>query len=497
MLSNALRFIKQNWILLLILAAGLFLRVYKPLELFMYSHDQDLLGWFIKDVVVNHHFRFIGQETSSLGIFIGPLYYYLQIPFYFLTRMDPAGGLILPVITGVFAIFSNYFVFSKIFNKRVGLIAAAVYALSYVIIFTDKEVVPTTPAMLWTIWFFYFLWNLFKGKSWSYIFLGLLLGLAWNFNLALIILTPLILIVQIFSKKKWDFKFISIGILVFLFVMTPFFLFETRHGFNQTKSIISSLTTSKDQIPGMGTGYAKFDRVLQLVHTNTTSIFWNPNIGIRPGIIFYLLIVSFGLLVYKKKIPGILAVTMFLWQVLYILFFTFNSLNPSEYYLNGMNVVWIAVFAVGVDYLLSRKDLKFFGYLVLAVFVYMNLFRFFTKDINRSGYIERKALVAYIAADSRAHGYPCVSVSYITSPGNDLGYRYFFWLAKLHVNQSKSGSPVYSIVYPTRFVSRVDRNFGVLGLILPDYGKYTEKAVNYSCSGANSNLTDPLFGYTE
>lgn len=497
MLSKALRLIKQNWILLLILAVGLFLRVYKPLELFMYSHDQDLLGWFIKDVVFNHHIRFIGQETSSLGIFIGPLYYYLQIPFYFLWHWDPAGGLVLPVITGVFAIYSSYFVFSGIFGKRVGLIAAAVYSLSYLIIFTDREVVPTTPVMLWTIWYFYFLWNLWKGKSISYIFLGLLLGLAWNFSLALVILTPLILVAQFFSKGKWSLKYISLGVLTFLVVMTPFFLFESRHGFTQTKSILSSLTTQKDQIPGTGRGFAKLDRVLQLVHTNTTSLFWNPNIGIRSDVILYLLIISFAFLVYKKKIPIQLGILMFLWQILYVLFFTFNSLNPSEYYFNGMNVVWIVIFAVGVDYLLSGNRKNFFGCLLLAVFISMNLWRFFTKDINRSGYIERKAVVAFISEDSKAHGYPCVSVSYIVSPGNDLGYRYFFWLAKLHVNQPKSGSPVYSIVYPTRIVSRVDKNFGVLGLILPDYGRYTKKAVDYSCSGADSNLTDPLFGYTE
>ncbi len=497
MLSKILRLIKQNWVLVIILLAGLFLRVYKPLQLFMYAHDQDLLGWFIKDIVVNHHLRFIGQETTSKGIFIGPLYYYLQIPFYLLTHMDPAGGLILPVIIGIFAVFSGYFVFSKIFGKRVGLIVAAVYSLSYVVVFTDREVVPTTPAMLWTIWYFYFLWSLLKGKSRSYIFLGLLLGLTWNFNLALLILTPLVLVAQIFSKKKWNLRDIFLGIAVFLVVMAPFFLFEIRHGFTQTTSVISSLTSQKDHIVGVGKGSAKLDRVMQLVYRNTTSIFWKTDFGLRRDIIFNLLVISFGFLIYKKKIPGALAVVMFLWQALYILFFTANALNPSEYYFNGMNIIWIAIFAVEINYLLSRKKMKVLGFIILGVFLYINVWKFFTIDFNRSGYLERKALITYISEDAKARGYPCVSISYITSPGNDMGYRYLFWLAKLHANQPKGGSPPYTIVYPLRFVTAVDKTFGALGLIFPDYGRYNKKSVDYSCSGQDSNVTDPLFGYTE
>src|SRR5436853_1059494 len=113
-----------------ILIVGFFLRIYHALALFMYSHDQDLAGWMIKDIVVNHHLRLIGQETTSHGVFIGPLFYYLQIPFYYLTHMDPAGALLLVVILGTFTIWSTYFVVTRIYNKQVGLIAAAIYAIS-------------------------------------------------------------------------------------------------------------------------------------------------------------------------------------------------------------------------------------------------------------------------------------------------------------------------------------------------------------------------------
>lgn len=121
MLNKFLLLVKRNWIMLLILTIGAFLRAYKPLELFMYGHDEDLAGWIVKDILVNHHLRLIGQQTSSLGIFIGPYFYYLQIPFYLLTKMDPSGVLLLPFLLGIFTIFSFYYVFSKMFGKNGGI----------------------------------------------------------------------------------------------------------------------------------------------------------------------------------------------------------------------------------------------------------------------------------------------------------------------------------------------------------------------------------------
>jgi hypothetical protein len=130
--------------------------------------------------------------------------------------------------------------------------------------------------------------------------------------------------------------------------------------------------------------------------------------------------------------------------------------------------------------------------------VITNLYKFFTLNVNRSGYLYRKAIVAEIKKDSLKHGYPCISISYITDPGYELGYRYFFWLADLHVNHPDSMSPVYTIVFPLNDkLFPVDVTFGALGLIYPDYSRYTQEEVQISCSGENSNLTDPMFGFTQ
>ena len=111
-------FRKPKYLLVVILLLGLFFRTYNALEYFQYGHDQDLAGWFVRDVVENKHLRLIGQETSTQGIFIGPIYYYMLVPFYMLFGMDPAGGIVMITLLGMFSIFSVYFVFKKVFTER-------------------------------------------------------------------------------------------------------------------------------------------------------------------------------------------------------------------------------------------------------------------------------------------------------------------------------------------------------------------------------------------
>src|SRR3989344_3324902 len=127
--------------LLAILAIGMFVRVYQYKERFNYNHDNDLSAWIVKDIVVDKHLRLIGQQTTAQGIFIGPYFYYALIPFYLATRMDPIGTVALPWLIGAASIFSIYYVVNKIWGRRPAFIAALLYAASFGISATEREIV--------------------------------------------------------------------------------------------------------------------------------------------------------------------------------------------------------------------------------------------------------------------------------------------------------------------------------------------------------------------
>lgn len=132
----------KHRLFLLVVLLAIFFRTYDIVGRFDFAHDGDLYSWIVKDIVVDKHLRLIGQQTTAMGIFIGPLFYYMLIPFFILTRMDPIGALIPITIFGIATVISYYFVFLKLFNKTVGLIASFLYAVLLVPVYFDLRVVP-------------------------------------------------------------------------------------------------------------------------------------------------------------------------------------------------------------------------------------------------------------------------------------------------------------------------------------------------------------------
>lgn len=471
--------------LLFVLVLGLFFRTYQISERFLYAHDNDLASWIVKDIIVDRHLRLVGQETSAQGIFVGPLFYYALIPFYLLTRMDPIGTLGFSVVVAGLALTSIYFVVKKLYGARPALFAGLIYGASQGINLTEREVVPTTPVMLWTIWFFYAINLVWQGKKSGLLIAAVLFSLVWHINLALILLTPLVLI-NLFRFKIKDF---FLPIAIFLILSSPLFVFEVRHNFLQTKSLTASLS-------GLGGGHGqitdKVFHVVQYASKNINNLFWQ-----RPGSIsIYLLPAIFlGLIFYlsfKKLVPGYTLFLIISWLVLFVIFFALHPINLSEYYLNGMNIIWIMTAAL---FLANQK--KVVSLTIISLFFFHNLYLLYAFPVNASGYIQKKAIVQYIAADAAKHNFPCAAVSYMTDVGYNFGYRYFFWLKKVKMAPVNSLAPVYTIVFPHPRANRLDETFGALGIVLPDYQRYNSDGIAVSCSGGDSNLTDSMFGFTK
>lgn len=477
-------------ILILALLLGLFTRSYQYLQRFQYAHDNDLASWIVKDIVVDKHPRLIGQLTSSPGIYIGSLWYYLQIPFYLTGNMDPIYVPFLSIIVGLLATVSIYWVVTRIYGKTSSEIASLIYAASWGISGAEREVVPTTPVFLWTIWLLYAINSLLNGNKRGLIIIAILWALIWHINLALIFSIPLVFIVLVFSKNKFKPRDFFLPLVILFILSLPLLIFETRHQFSQTKSLFGVANHSINSGVSL---IQKANKVIFYSAKNANSLFWNKPDSVNWYVLPLGILAAGSYLVYKKIIPKSHAATYLAWWLIYLVLFSLNPLNLSEYYLNGFSILWIVILSVFLANLLPQH--KRLVASLIGVFVVYNLYTAVNQNIDHSGYLQKKAIVAEIVADSKSHGYPCVSMSYMTDPGRDLGYRYLFWRASLHVNQPISGSPVYTIVFPHTRANRLDATFGSLGLVYPDYSRYTQTEVTRSCSGANSNLTDPMFGF--
>lgn len=453
---------KPRVFLIIIFVLGLFMRTYQLMARYGYGHDGDLASWIIKDVVVDKHLRLVGQLTSAPGIYIGPLFYYALIPFYWLTHLDPVGGLGLSVLLSVASLISLYFVINKLHGQKMAALVLLLYAGSYLLAVTDRGVVPTTPVMLWSIWFYYAVntGNLYLS--------AFLFGLVWHIHLALGLLAPLVFLRK-YSLKTW-----VIAGIIFALTSAPLILFEAKHNFIQTRSLAASFSA-----PAAADYAKKFGQVILYSARNINNIVGLNNNYLLPAI----LLISLLLHPRRRLFAG--------WILLYVIFFTLHPIILSEYYLNGLNILWL----VAIGLIVARLP-RLPAAILLAAFLGLNLSTFLTSGGDGNGYAERKNIVNYITADTQKQSFPCIAVSYMTNPGYDLGYRYFFWLKNLHVNHPSSGSPVYTIVFPHTRAGRLDATFGGLGVVLPDQNRYFPDQVKQSCSGANSNLTDPMFGFT-
>ena len=103
-------------------------------------------------------------------------------------------------------------------------------------------------------------------------------------------------------------------------------------------------------------------------------------------------------------------------------------------------------------------------------------------------------MVDFIKQDAIKNGFPCVGITYITSPGENVGFRYFFYLENMHLVHPSLDVPVYNIVIPDELSSEVKLKFAHIGLIPPTKVP-SKEIIEKTCKGPNTNLTDPMFGF--
>lgn len=490
--------VKKTWIFLIFfILLGLFFRTYQLVERFGFGHDADLYSWIVKDIVIDHHFRLVGQLTSMEGIFIGPFFYYLLVPFYLLFGMDPIGSAYFSPFVGILTILSYYFVFSKLFNKQVGIIAAFLQAVLLGPVGFDRWVVPTITAKLWAVWYLYTLFMIARGNFRVLPILGILIGLIWHVHLAILPALLAIPFSLFFSKKIPTLKQITLFLLSLIIVSLPFLIFELRHNFVQTISLIQSFSTPHEDGP---MGWYKFWTNLDKIAKNIDTLFFLPfSLPDNLKLPFTASLLLSTLILIKRKILKTYEVILFfLWIIGVVSYFTLSSTLVSEYYFTNLEVIFLTIGAFLI-YAVFKSSLlgRYFILLLLSFLAVRNVAFYLTDNPYHIGYVEKRGITQFIVSDLQKNDFPCVAINYITLPGENVGFRYLFYINNLKLAPPSNKVPVYSIVFPYEWSKKeVTAVFGHMGVI-PPAKIPPRKDLEYDCSGQNTNLTDPMFGYVE
>ncbi len=483
-------------LLLIIICISVFFRAYKAYERFEYAHDGDIYSWIVKDIVVNKHLRLIGQETSQTGIFIGPLFYYSLVPFFLITNMLPTGAILFGLVLSILTILSYFYIFKKLVNVWVGLMAAFLQSVLLTRVLHDRWVVPTNTMFIWEIWFFYTVVNIAKGNLNFLPLLGFLSGLIWHISLAE---APLLLsaIVALFLARKLPSKKDLIKTFIaFLVPVVPLILFETRHGFIQLKAIFNSFILSQES----SNFTEKFIKVLSHVSSNSYGLLFFPERGSFPTnlIVATALLLILFFLSYKAFISKRIFLIIFTWFASMVLFFSFSSKGISEYYFTNIDTLFLIIIVFALAYIVKFKKIGIRIILILFFAILVNNLNLLVniKDSANFGYKERQEITSYILKDSKKRNFPCVGISYITSIGNQFGFRYIFYLNGLKLTKPSLDVPVYNISLPFYLSDeKIDFRSGIIGVVKPREKDFQN--LKELCSAEDLNLTESLWGYVE
>ena len=186
-------FSKSAIILSLILLVASFLRLYRIRDYIVFLGDEgrDALVWH--DMVVNREFTFLGPTASVGGFYLGPIYYYFALPFYFVFR-DPVGPAIFVALLGVATVWLVYFVTKSWFGKTSGLFASGIYAIASLIVRYSRASWNPNPVPFFSLLGVYLAATGAKEKKWwKLIGAGICLGILWQLHYLTLLMTPILL----------------------------------------------------------------------------------------------------------------------------------------------------------------------------------------------------------------------------------------------------------------------------------------------------------------
>ncbi len=224
---------------------ALFLRVYRLDDLMHFIPDQ---GWFYisaRDMIVTGVVPLVGPPTSHPWIHHGPLWTYALAAILYVFNFEPTRPGYVVAFFGAATVLLFYFVVSKMYAKKIGFLAAFIFATSPLIVMNSRIPYHTSPIPFFVILLFYLVYLFIKGKPYVLPFIACILSILYNLEITTFIFQITVLVVIIFGivkKKEWmkkvTFKNILISFVMYIIPMIPFILYDTGHGYKQTVGFI-------------------------------------------------------------------------------------------------------------------------------------------------------------------------------------------------------------------------------------------------------------------
>ena len=364
---------RKYWLLLgIIFVVALLFRFYAFRESIYFAYDQARDAFEAQDIYVNRNIKILGlPATGNMGIYHGPLFWYMTGPMYLLFHGDPAGVSAIFRVINALGVILIFVIASKMINKRVGLMAAFLYAIS----FEETQYAfyvgnPTLGVIFIPLIYLgaLLIYQKSKYRNWSLILMfgsaaaatQMNLMFAYNFGVVLLLLVIVRKQVKELPLSAWVW-----GILSMLLILSSYFLAEIKFNFRETKTAIKLLSTGFGVMsPGQSKYLLFWDKYLTMYKDNFFGILQKESL-----IVWVMAIVTPLWLIYKARkstVYRILLVWIFSWALLMMLG------GHTGYYTNAGIGVGIIIGVSSLIMSVAKTKMKYLIVVVLVLFVYTN-----------------------------------------------------------------------------------------------------------------------------
>jgi len=444
-LNNSIKFLKTPYgiLLLVILFVSAFMRLYKISEYMTFLGDEGRDALVAKEILEGN-FTLLGPRASAGDFFLGPIYYYMIAPFLAFFKYDPVGPAVFVALVGVATVFLVYFFTQKFFGKNAGIIAAALYALSPIVIAFSRSSWNPNPVPFFTLLLIFSLYYSVKNNNIKLsLLVGFLLGILLQLHYIAVfigIITFIFILIGnlLVDRKKVFKKYLSQYLSVFTgFIagLSPFLLFELRHGLPNIKTIFGFIFVDNFQV----------ERVKELSHLEIVqdvlfrlyarlvlnyppieqlNMFDKSHLLILQTITVILIIGSLvALFLIKNNLVKTLILT---WLIVGVFLFGFYKKEIYDYYFGFLFPVPFILIGNMVGQIFAFKKIKYLGWIIGGAIFLVLIANLFMQNPFRHPGNNQKREAENIANKviEVTEGKP-YNFALITSGNSDHVYRYF------------------------------------------------------------------------
>ena len=338
---------------------------------FLGDEGRDML--IVKRMIVDHKFTLLGPTTSVGSIYMGPVYYYMMIPFLWAWNLDPVGPSVMVAILSVFTVFLIYLIGRDFFHKNIGLIASFLYAISpLTILYGRSSWNPNVVPFFSTLLIYALLSVVVKKKNNFLLLAGFCLGILIQLHYVTLMLVPIIIGSLALIRFKVPIKKYILSFIFFIVSFSPFLLFELRHQFVNLQQALRFLLVQNQEA---GLKISSFTETFADVFVR---LFWRlvfvENAELTK---LFILIIFSGLYIFSKnKGSGLNSLgfkVILVWLFAGVLSFGLYRGVIYDYYFGALFSVPFILVGIFFHLLSEKKGGKYMitgGLLILSFFAY-------------------------------------------------------------------------------------------------------------------------------